>query len=48
MVLAAGFSLDLPAFDGVFLDLIYLGRLVCAGGILFVDDYQLPLGGAVK
>ena len=29
-------------FDGVFLDLIHLGRLVCAGGILFVDDYQLP------
>jgi predicted O-methyltransferase YrrM len=29
-------------FEGVFLDLIYLGRLVRAGGILFVDDYQLP------
>lgn len=29
-------------FDGVFLDLVYLGRLVRAGGILFVDDYQLP------
>jgi predicted O-methyltransferase YrrM len=29
-------------FDGVFLDLIYLGRLVRAGGIVFVDDYQLP------
>jgi predicted O-methyltransferase YrrM len=29
-------------FDGVFLDLIYLGRLVRAGGIIFVDDYQLP------
>ena len=29
-------------FDGVFLDLIYLGRLVCPGGIIFVDDYQLP------
>ena len=28
-------------FDGVFLDLIYLGRLV-RGGILFIDDYQLP------
>lgn len=28
-------------FDGVFLDLIYLGRLVRAGGIVFVDDYQL-------
>ena len=29
-------------FDGVFLDLAYLGRLVRAGGVLFVDDYQLP------
>lgn len=29
-------------FDGIFLDLIYLGRLVRPGGILFVDDYQLP------
>jgi predicted O-methyltransferase YrrM len=29
-------------FEGVFLDLIYLGRLVREGGILFVDDYQLP------
>lgn len=29
-------------FDGVFLDLIYLGRLVRAGGILLIDDYQLP------
>jgi predicted O-methyltransferase YrrM len=28
-------------FDGVFVDLIYLGRLVRAGGIIFVDDYQL-------
>ncbi len=28
-------------FDGVFLDLIYLGRLVRPGGIIFVDDYQL-------
>jgi predicted O-methyltransferase YrrM len=28
-------------FDGVFLDLVYLGRLVRRGGILFVDDYQL-------
>jgi predicted O-methyltransferase YrrM len=28
-------------FDGVFLDLIYLGRLVQKGGIIFVDDYQL-------
>ena len=29
-------------FDGVFLDLAYLGRLVRPGGIVFVDDYQLP------
>lgn len=29
-------------FDGIFLDLIYLGRLVRGGGIVFVDDYQLP------
>jgi predicted O-methyltransferase YrrM len=29
-------------FDGVFVDLVYLGRLVSAGGIVFVDDYQLP------
>jgi predicted O-methyltransferase YrrM len=28
-------------FDGVFLDLVYLGRLVKGGGIVFVDDYQL-------
>jgi predicted O-methyltransferase YrrM len=29
-------------FDGVFIDLIFLGRLLRAGGIVFVDDYQLP------
>jgi predicted O-methyltransferase YrrM len=29
-------------FDGVFLDLVFLGRLMRAGGIVFVDDYQLP------
>jgi predicted O-methyltransferase YrrM len=29
-------------FDGVFLDLVYLGHLVNAGGIVFLDDYQLP------
>jgi hypothetical protein len=29
-------------FDGVFLDLAYLGRLVRPAGIVFVDDYQLP------
>jgi predicted O-methyltransferase YrrM len=32
-------------FDGVFLDLVYLGRLVQPGGIVFVDDYQLPAVG---
>jgi predicted O-methyltransferase YrrM len=29
-------------YDAVFLDLIYLGRLVRGGGIIFLDDYQLP------
>ena len=29
-------------FDGVFLDLFYLGRLVRRGGILILDDYNLP------
>jgi len=29
-------------FEGVFLDLIYLGRLVKERGILFVDDMQFP------
>jgi predicted O-methyltransferase YrrM len=29
-------------FDGVFVDLFYLGRLVRPGGIVFLDDYQLP------
>ena len=29
-------------FDGVFVDLFYLGRLVRKGGIIFLDDYQLP------
>ena len=29
-------------FDRVFLDLIFLGRLVRPGGVVFVDDYQLP------
>ena len=45
--LSEGRSFDLAfvdgnhRFDGVFLDLIYLGRLVRAGGVVFVDDYQL-------
>ena len=29
-------------FDGVFLDLIFLGRLVHGGSVIFLDDYQLP------
>lgn len=29
-------------FDGVFVDLVYLGRLVRPGGIVFLDNYQLP------
>lgn len=29
-------------FDRVFLDLIYLGRLVEPGGVIFADDYQAP------
>jgi predicted O-methyltransferase YrrM len=29
-------------FEGVFLDLTYLGRLIRSGGMIFVDDHQLP------
>lgn len=29
-------------FDGVFVDLVYLGRLLRPGAIVFLDDYQLP------
>ena len=29
-------------FDGVFLDLVYAGRLLRKGGVAFVDDQQLP------
>jgi predicted O-methyltransferase YrrM len=29
-------------FDGVFVDLVFLGRLVRPGGIVFLDDHQLP------
>jgi predicted O-methyltransferase YrrM len=29
-------------FDGVFVDLFYFGRLVGPGGIVFLDDHQLP------
>jgi predicted O-methyltransferase YrrM len=47
-LMAEGRSFDLAfvdgnhRFDGVFLDLVYLGRLVRPGGIVFVDDHQLP------
>lgn len=47
-LLEAGRTFDLAfidgnhRFDGVFLDLIYLGRLVRAGGVIVLDDYQLP------
>lgn len=46
--LAEGRAFDLAfvdgnhRFDGVFVDLVYLGRLVRPGGIVFLDDYQLP------
>ena len=29
-------------FEGIFLDLVYSGRLLEEGGIVFVDDTQLP------
>lgn len=29
-------------FDSVFLDLFYLGRLLRRGGVVFLDDYDLP------
>ncbi len=29
-------------FEAVFLDLVYLGRLLPEGGVVFVDDTQLP------
>ena len=29
-------------FDGIFLDLVYLGRLLRPGAVVVVDDYQLP------
>jgi predicted O-methyltransferase YrrM len=47
--LEAGRRFDLAFVDGthrfeaVFVDLFYLGRLVRSGGIVFVDDYQLPV-----
>lgn len=47
-LLSQGRSFDLAfvdgnhRFDGVFLDLAYLGRLLRPGRIVFLDDYQLP------
>lgn len=47
-LLAEGRSFDLAfldgnhRFEGVFLDLFYSGRLLREGGIVFVDDHQLP------
>jgi predicted O-methyltransferase YrrM len=47
-LLAQGRQFDLAIvdgnhrFDAVFVDLYYLGRLLRAGGIVFLDDYQLP------
>jgi predicted O-methyltransferase YrrM len=36
-------------FEAVFVDLFNLGRLVRSGGIVFVEDYQLPaVAGAVS
>ena len=29
-------------FDRVFLDVIFLGRLLVPGSVVFIDDYQLP------
>ncbi len=29
-------------YDAVFLDLVYLGRLLRPGSIVFLDDYHLP------
>jgi RimJ/RimL family protein N-acetyltransferase/predicted O-methyltransferase YrrM len=47
-LLGEGRSFDLAfvdgnhRFDGVFLDLFYLGRLVRPGRVVLLDDYQLP------
>ncbi len=47
-LLSAGHQFDLGfvdgnhRFDGVFLDLYYLGMLVRKGGIIILDDYDLP------
>jgi predicted O-methyltransferase YrrM len=47
-LLSAGRQFDLGfvdgnhRFDAVFLDLYYLGRLVRKGGVIILDDYDLP------
>jgi predicted O-methyltransferase YrrM len=47
-LLAEGRSFDLAfidgnhRFEGVFLDLVYCGKLVSPGAVVFVDDLQLP------
>jgi predicted O-methyltransferase YrrM len=47
-MLSAGRTFDLAyvdgnhKFDGVFVDLAYLGQLVAPGHVIFLDDYQLP------
>jgi predicted O-methyltransferase YrrM len=47
-LLSEGRSFDLAfvdgnhRFEGIFLDLSYLGRLLRPRGIIFIDDYQLP------
>ena len=47
-LLAEGRQFDLAfidgnhRFEGVFLDLVYSGRLLKEGGVVFVDDVQLP------
>jgi hypothetical protein len=46
--LTQGWSFDLAVLDGnhryegVFLDLVYCGRLLKEGGVIFADDFQLP------
>jgi predicted O-methyltransferase YrrM len=47
-LLAEGRQFDLAflegnhRFEGIFLDLVYAGRLLKEGGVIFVDDAQLP------
>jgi predicted O-methyltransferase YrrM len=47
-LLAEGRRFDVALVDGnhrfeyVFVDLVYLGRMLRPGGIVFLDDYQLP------